>query len=96
MLFRGLEGRDAGSLLGVNSALGGAAAVAGAGLAAVLAEFGSFRLVFLVSAGALLASLPIWTAASVAYQRRKHPLAEPTPAPAGRSAADAIAVAETP
>jgi MFS family permease len=72
MLFRGLEGRDAGSLLGVNSALGGAAAVLGAILAGVLAEFGSFRLVFLVSAGALLVSLPLWSAATVAYLRRKH------------------------
>jgi MFS family permease len=72
MLFRGLAGRDAGSLLGVNSALGGAAAVLGAGLSGILAEFGSFRLVFLVSAGALLVSLPLWSAATVAYLRRKH------------------------
>jgi MFS family permease len=98
MLFRGLEGRDAGSLLGVNSALGGAAAVAGAGLAAVLAEFGSFRLVFLVSAGALLASLPIWTAASVAYVRRKHPHEiRPSAPPAEvRRATDAVAAAKAP
>jgi len=33
MLFRSLAGRDAGSLLGVNSALGGVAAIAGAGQA---------------------------------------------------------------
>ncbi len=72
ILFRGLEGRDAGSLLGVNSALGGVAAVAGAALSGLLSTFGSFRLVFLVSGGALLVSLPLWTAASVAYQRRRH------------------------
>jgi MFS family permease len=72
MLFRGLEGRDAGSLLGVNSALGGVAAVAGAGLSGILATFGSYRLVFLVSAGSLLVSLPLWTAATVAYLRRRH------------------------
>jgi MFS family permease len=72
MLFRGLEGRDAGSLLGVNSALGGAAAVAGAGLAGILATFGSYRLVFLVSSATLLISLPLWSAASVAYVRRRH------------------------
>jgi MFS family permease len=77
MLFRGLAGRDAGSLLGVNSALGGGAAVAGAGLAAVLSLFGSFRLVFLVSGGLLLASLPLWTAASVAYARRHYRSAVP-------------------
>jgi MFS family permease len=70
ILFRGLEGRDAGGLLGVNSALGGVAAVLGAVLSGVLAVFGSYRLVFLVAAGALLASLPVWTAASVAYRRR--------------------------
>jgi MFS family permease len=97
MLFRGLEGRDAGSLLGVNSALGGVAAVAGAGLAAVLAEFGSYRLVFLVSAGSLLASLPIWTAASIAYARRKHARKEPPEAPRveARRAPDALAAETT-
>ncbi|MGA8275397.1 MAG: MFS transporter [Thermoplasmata archaeon] len=97
MLFRGLEGRDAGSLLGVNSALGGVAAVAGAGLAAGLAAFGSYRLVFLVSAGALLASLPIWTAASVAYIRRKHAPESPPASPPTeiRRAAEAVATAKT-
>jgi MFS family permease len=97
MLFRGLEGRDAGSLLGVNSALGGVAAVAGAGLSAVLASFGSYRLVFLVSAGALLASLPIWSAASVAYARRKFGRdAPPGPPPApARRAPDPVVAAKT-
>ncbi len=71
MLFRGLEGRDAGSLLGVNSALGGAAAVAGAALAGVLSVFGSFSLVFFVAGAVLLASLPLWAAATVAYSRRR-------------------------
>ncbi len=98
MLFRGLQGRDAGSLLGVNSALGGVAAVAGAGLAAVLAEFGSFRLVFLVSAGALLASLPIWTAASVAYVRRKNSGESPPVSPPldPRRAVEPAAAAKAP
>ncbi len=73
MLFRGLHDRDAGRLLGVNSALGGVAAVAGAGLSGVIAIFGSFQLVFLVAAGGLLASLPIWAAATVAYERRTRP-----------------------
>ncbi len=71
MLFRGLHGRDSGSILGVNSALGGAAAVLGAGLSGILSVFGSYRLVFLVAGGSLLVSLPLWTAASVAYARRR-------------------------
>jgi MFS family permease len=86
MLFRGLEGRDAGRLLGVNSALGGVAAVTGAGLSAVLAEFGSYRLVFLVAAGSLLVSLPLWSAASVAFVRRKYGhVAPPLPPVSGPS-----------
>jgi MFS family permease len=91
MLFRGLEGRDAGSLLGVNSALGGVAAVAGAGLSGILATFGSYRLVFLVSAGSLLVSLPLWSAATVAFLRRKHDreTALPAPGPAAGVAAKA-------
>ncbi|HTS33053.1 MAG TPA: MFS transporter [Thermoplasmata archaeon] len=91
MLFRGLEGRDAGSLLGVNSALGGVAAVAGAGLSGILATFGSYRLVFLVSAGSLLVSLPLWSAATVAFLRRKHDreTALPAPGPAASVAAKA-------
>jgi MFS family permease len=71
MLFRGLGPRDPGRLLGLNSALGGVAAVAGAGLSGVLALFGSFRLVFLVSSAILLASLPLWSAATAAYARRR-------------------------
>jgi MFS family permease len=72
ILYRALEGRDAGTLLGLNSALGGIAAVLGAALSGVLSVFGSYRLTFLVSAAALLASLPLWAAATVAYVRR-HP-----------------------
>ncbi len=71
MLFRGLVGRDAGSILGVNSALGGVAAVLGAALSGILSVYGSYRLVFLVAGGSLLVSLPLWTAASVAYARRR-------------------------
>jgi len=77
VLFRGLEGRDAGGLLGVNSSLGGVAAVLGAALSGILAVYGSYRLVFLVAAGALLASVPVWTAAGVAYWRRKRGRAIP-------------------
>ena len=79
MLFRSLAGRDAGSLLGVNSALGGAAAIAGAALSGILSVYGSYRLVFLVAGAALLVSLPLWTAAPVAWLRRRH---APVPAEA--------------
>lgn len=79
ILFRGVAGRDAGGLLGVNSSLGGAAAVLGAVLAGVLSVYGSYRLVFLVAAGSLLVSVPLWTAAAVAYYQRKH-RANPVPA----------------
>ncbi len=71
ILFRALRGRDAGSLLGLNSALGGLAAVAGAALSGFLAVGGSYRVTFLVSAAILLASLPLWTAAELAYRRRR-------------------------
>ncbi|HTZ62407.1 MAG TPA: MFS transporter [Thermoplasmata archaeon] len=99
ILFRGIEGRDAGGLLGVNSALGGAAAVLGAVLSGVLSVFGSYRLVFLVAAGALLISVPLWTAAGVAYRRRAHPVSpgeSPLPAAPARVAgpADAAATAK--
>lgn len=100
MLFRGLPGRDAGSLLGVNSALGGTAAVLGAGLSGVLSYYGSYRLVFLVAGGALLASLPLWTAASVAYSRRRfarpaEPHLDSPERPSGRPV-DSAAPAKTP
>jgi MFS family permease len=98
LLFRSLAGRDAGSLLGINSALGGVASVAGAGLSGLIAVFGSFRLVFLVSGGVLLASLPLWTAASVAYSRRRAarfvPVAPPaTAVPGGPT--DGVPVAKS-
>jgi MFS family permease len=90
ILYRALEGRDAGTLLGFNSALGGIAAVLGAALSGVLSVFGSYRLTFLVSAGCLLASLPLWSAATISYARR-HPersvLGRPRPRPAPPPAA---------
>ncbi len=99
MLFRGLVGRDAGSILGVNSALGGIAAVLGAGLSGILSVYGSYRLVFLVAGGALLVSLPLWTAASVAYSRRRLAVPEVSvespPAPSGRPV-ESGAAAKTP
>ncbi|MGA8543158.1 MAG: MFS transporter [Thermoplasmata archaeon] len=90
ILFRGIQGRDAGGLLGVNSSLGGAAAVLGAGLSGVLAIYGSYRLVFLVAAGALLVSVPLWTAAGVAYHRRKHSRIAPEGTVRSESSAPAL------
>jgi MFS family permease len=71
VLFRTLRERDAGSLLGLNSALGGAAAIGGAFLSGVLSFYGSYRLTFIVAAVGLLASLPLWAAADAAYIRRR-------------------------
>ncbi|MGI0071129.1 MAG: MFS transporter [Thermoplasmata archaeon] len=87
ILFRGIAGRDAGGLLGVNSSLGGAAAILGAVLSGVLAVFGSYRLVFLVAAGSLLVSVPLWTAAGVAHHRRKY---GPSPDPSVSAGASGV------
>jgi MFS family permease len=96
ILFRGLVGRDAGSIIGVNTALGGVAAVAGAALSGILSVFGSFRLVFLVSGGLLLISLPLWTAATVAYTRRKFGSPRRVPETPVTSPVDAAAAAKLP
>jgi MFS family permease len=99
MLFRGIVGRDAGSILGLNSALGGIAAVVGAGLSGILSVYGSYRLVFLVASGSLLVSLPLWTAASVAAARRRgavRKVAHPAPVPAPMRPAEPGPTAETP
>ena len=85
MLFRGLERRDAGSLLGINSALGGVAAVLGAGLSGLLSVLGNFRLVFLVAGLSLLVSVPVWAAASVAYHKRRAGAAPAASVPAART-----------
>ncbi|HLY76512.1 MAG TPA: MFS transporter, partial [Thermoplasmata archaeon] len=71
VLFRTLHEKDAGSILGLNSALGGAAAIGGAFLSGILSYYGSYRLTFLVAAIGLLASLPLWAAADAAYIRRR-------------------------
>lgn len=79
VLFRTLHERDAGSLLGLNSALGGVAAIGGAFLSGVLSFYGSYRLTFLVAAVGLLASLPLWAAADAAYIRRRMGIIHPPP-----------------
>ncbi|MCI4337987.1 MAG: MFS transporter, partial [Thermoplasmata archaeon] len=77
LLFRALDRRDAGTTLGLSSALGGIASVLGAFLSGILSFFGSYRLTFLVSSFALLASLPLWSAAEVAARRRRERLTGP-------------------
>lgn len=99
ILFRALQGREAGTILGINSALGGAAAVSGALLSGVLSTYGSYRMTFFAAAIVLFASLPIWTAAQLAYDRRRgtirarieRPVPEVPPAPSRLPAADAAA-----
>ncbi len=71
VLFRALRHRDAGGLLGINSALGGVAAIVGAFLSGVLSYYGSYRLTFLVAGIGLLISLPLWVAADFAHIRRR-------------------------
>jgi MFS family permease len=80
VLFRTLHDRDAGSLLGVSSALGGFAAIVGAFLSGVLSYYGSYRLTFLVAAVGLLISLPLWASSDAAYIRRRMGAVHP-PAP---------------
>lgn len=81
VLFRTLHERDAGSMLGLNSALGGVAAIGGAFLSGILSFYGSYRLTFLVAAVGLLISLPLWAAADAAYiHRRMGPVGPTAPA----------------
>lgn len=95
LLFQALHRRDAGTTIGLASALGGIASVLGAFLAGAIGLLGGYRLSFLVASLALLSSLPVWTAAHVAAERRRGqalatatanvPAAEPA-APASRRA----------
>jgi MFS family permease len=89
LLFRSLRAHQAGRIIGLNSALGGLAAVTGSLASGILSTFGSYRLTFLVAGLTLLASLPLWTLAELAYARRSGvvvlrvpPTAPPSPAPA--------------
>lgn len=79
VLFRSLHARNAGSLLGLNSALGGVAAIVGAFLSGILSFYGGYRLTFLVAAVGLLASLPLWAASDAAYTRRRTGAVPPPP-----------------
>jgi MFS family permease len=84
LLFQALRRRDAGTTLGLSSALGGIASVLGAFLAGTVGLLGGYRLTFLVASLALLASLPLWAAAHLAAERRRTRLVVPAPpAPPG-------------
>lgn len=97
LLFRGLAQRDAGTIIGVNSALGGLAAVLGALLSGLLSYYGSYRLTFLVAAGALLVSLPLWAAVELAdAKRRGAAVARIEPAPVARPLPPAVPAPQAP
>lgn len=70
LLFRSLEGRNAGSLLGANSAFTALASVLGAATAGVVSFRLGFDTTFLIAAGILAASVPLWALATQAYHRR--------------------------
>ncbi|HUI38907.1 MAG TPA: MFS transporter [Thermoplasmata archaeon] len=81
LLYRVIEGRGAGSLIGLNGALGGIAAIAGAGLSGILSIYGSYRLVFVISTIGLLLSIPLWAASAWARSRRAPARAAPSAPP---------------
>lgn len=70
LLFRSLDGRNAGSLLGANGALGGLAAVLGAASSGVLSHDLSFAATFIVAAVSIALAVPAWALALRAYRRR--------------------------
>jgi MFS family permease len=71
LLFRSLEGRTAGSLIGANSALGGLAAVLGSAASGVVSYRLGFSWTFGISALVMASSIPLWRRASRAYQERR-------------------------
>lgn len=85
LLFRSLEGRSAGSLLGASSALGGLAAVLGAAASGSMSHDLGFKVTFTVSAVAMMATVLTWSAAVRAYHARRReggaPLRPAAPAP---------------
>jgi MFS family permease len=73
LLFRSLTGRNSGSLLGANSALGGLAAVLGAASSGVLSAHFGYSVTFLSSAVAMGCAVPVWLLAIRAYRARHRP-----------------------
>jgi MFS family permease len=94
LLFRSLKARQAGRIIGLNSALGGVAAVTGALASGLLSTFGSYRLTFLVAGLTLLVSLPLWTLAEVAYDRRSRGVAVARVVPVAPRAPTPVAIAK--
>ncbi len=70
LLFRSLEGRSAGSLLGANSALGGLAAVLGAAASGVASHELGYDVTFALSAALVAVAVPAWLLAVRSFQRR--------------------------
>ncbi len=70
LLFRSLDRRSAGSYLGMNSALGGLAAILGSGLSGVITSNFGFSITFGVAVISMAAAVPVWYMASRAYHQR--------------------------
>jgi len=78
LLFRSLEGKSKGAYLGLNSSLGGIAAVLGAGLSGVITYHFGFSVTFGVAMLIMIGVVPAWTLAFRAMKRRS-PRAESVP-----------------
>lgn len=69
LLFRSLQKRSAGAFIGANSALGGLAAVLGAGLSGVITTGLGYSYTFGLSALVMVAAVPVWVLSSRAYRK---------------------------
>jgi predicted MFS family arabinose efflux permease len=76
LLFRSLEGRSAGSLLGVNSAAAAVAAVLGSATSGVLTHLYGYSVTFGVAALAMASAVPLWILGERAYRDRQTPVHE--------------------
>ena len=70
LLFRSLERRSAGSYLGMNSALGGLAAILGSGLSGVITSDIGFSATFGISVVAMVLAVPVWLLSARAFRAR--------------------------
>jgi MFS family permease len=70
LLFRSLEGRNKGTYLGFNSALGGLAAVLGSAFSGVITITLGFSATFFIAMLAMASAVPIWMLATRAMERK--------------------------